>query len=100
MNMVIAMAYRYVKQDSSMLPEPSTVHVMTSTEKHTQVVAGGPCVYFYRCHEKNHFELYIHNPCLIYDKFTRVQTSLSLSYMLTAFKVVRLCRKMTFILFL
>ena len=51
MNMVIAMAYRYVKQDSSMLPEPSRVHVMRSTEKHTQVVAGGPCVYFYRCYE-------------------------------------------------
>ena len=77
MNMVIAMAYRYVKQDSSMLPEPSTVHVMTSTEKHTQVVAGGPCVYFYRCYEKNHFELYIYNTCLIYDKSTRVQTHLS-----------------------
>lgn len=50
--------------------------------------------------KKHHFELYIHNTCLIYDKFTRVRSSLSLSYMLTAPKVVRLGRKMTFILFL
>ena len=100
MNMAIATAYRYVKHDSSMLPEPSRVHVMRSTEKHTQVVAGGSCVYFYRCYGKNHFELYIHDTCLIYDKFTRVQTSLSLSYMLTALKVVRIGMKMTFILFL
>ena len=55
MNMAIATAYRYVKHDSSMLPEPSRVHVMRSTEKHTQVVAGGSCVYFYRCYGKKPF---------------------------------------------
>jgi hypothetical protein len=47
---------------------------------------------------KTHFELYIHNTCLIYDKLTKVQKSLS--HMVTALKMVRLCRKMTFILFL